>query len=60
MGDGPTLNPMHLCLSAKITYCWNNDLAEQFVKQFMRRHEVEESEEVLLHELFTNHFISLK
>jgi len=59
-GDGPTLNPMRLCFDAKITHCWNNDLAEQFVERFMRRHEVEESDESLLHELFTNRFISLK
>ena len=59
-GDGPTLNPMCLCLGAKITHCWNNDLAEKFVKWFMCRHEVKASEEVLLHELSTNCFITLK
>jgi hypothetical protein len=45
MGDGPKLNPMRLCLGAKITHCWNSDLAEQFVERFMHRHKVEESEE---------------
>jgi hypothetical protein len=60
MGDGPKLNPMRLCLGAKTTHCWNSDLAEQFVERFMRRHEVKESEEPLLHELFTNRFTALK
>ena len=60
MGDGPKLNPMHLCLGAKITHCRNSDLAEQFYEQFMHRHKVEKSEEPLLHELFTNYFLALK
>ena len=59
-GDGPKLNPMHLCLGAKIIHCWNSDLAEQFVERFMHRHEVKKSEEQVLHELFTNCFITLK
>jgi len=59
-GDGPELNPMRLFLGAKITHCWNNDLAEQFVERFMHRHEVEEGEETLLYELFANRFIALK
>jgi len=59
-GDGPELNPMRLCFDVKITHCWNNDLAEQFVEWFMRSHDVDESQESLLHELFTNRFISLK
>jgi hypothetical protein len=59
-GEGPELNPMRLWLGAKITHCWNNDLAEQFVEWFMGRHEVEESEESLLHEIFTNRFLSLR
>jgi hypothetical protein len=59
-GDGPELNPMRLCFDVKITHCWNNDLAEQFVEWFMGRHDVDASQESLLHELFTNRFISLK
>jgi hypothetical protein len=55
-GDGPKLNFMRLCLNAKITHCWNSDLAEQFVEWFMRRHEVKESEKPLLHKLFTKLF----
>jgi len=51
---------MRLCFDVKITHCWNNDLAEQFVEWFMRSHDVDESQESLLHELFTNRFISLK
>jgi hypothetical protein len=60
MRDDPKLNPMCLCLGAKITHCWNSDLAEQFVEWFMHRHEIKESEEPLLHELFTNCFTTLK
>src|SRR5882757_4154475 len=57
-GDGLELNPMRLCFNVKITHCWNNHLAEQFVEWFMGSHDVGESQESLLHELFTNCFRS--
>lgn len=59
-GYGPELNPMQLCFNVPVTHCWNIDLAEQFIQQFMRQHEIEKSEEPLLYELFTNRFGSLK
>ena len=51
---GPELKPMRLCLDAPISHAWNNDLAEQFVSRFMHYHELEKSDERLLHELFSN------
>jgi hypothetical protein len=59
-GKGPELKPMRLCLDVSISHAWNNDLAEQFVSWFMRYHDLEQSEEGLLHELFVNRFSCLK
>ena len=59
-GDGPVLDPMHLSFDVPASHIWNNDLAEQFVEQFMHQHEVDESEEGLIHELFTTHYTCLK
>lgn len=59
-GDGPELNPMRLCFDMPVTHAWNNDLAEQFVEQFMHHNKVEESDEALIHELFVNRFTCLK
>jgi hypothetical protein len=60
IGEGPILKPMQLCFNVPVTHCWNTDLAEQFIQRFMHQHEIEQSEEALLVELFTNRFGSLK
>jgi hypothetical protein len=59
-GNGPELKPMRLCFDVKMSHAWNGNLAEQFVSRFMRYHDLGESDEALLHELFTARYISLK
>jgi hypothetical protein len=59
-GPGPVLKPMRLCFDVPARHAWNIDLAEQFVQRFMRNHEVDESEECLIYELFNGRFNSLK
>src|SRR5271155_6197330 len=59
-GNGPELKPMRLYFDMKMSHAWNSDLAEQFVSRFMRYHDLGESDEALLHELFTTRYTSLK
>ena len=59
-GDGPVLDPMCLFFDVPASHIWNNDLAEQFVERFMHQHKVDESEEGLIHELFTTCYTCLK
>lgn len=59
-GPGPVLTPMHLSFDVTAKHAWNNDLAEQFVMEFMNNHEIGEDEEQLVYELFTVRFSTLK
>jgi hypothetical protein len=59
-GPGPKLNPMRLCFDVPAKHAWNTDLAEQFVKEFMKYHGIDSNEEPLIYELFEARFTSLK
>lgn len=59
-GPGPVFKPMRLSFDVTVKHAWNNDLAEQFVEQFMRDHKISKAEEPLLYELFSVRFYSLK
>ena len=59
-GDSSLLDPMCLSFNVLASHIWNNDLAEQFFEWFMHWHKVDESEEGLIHELFTTHYTCLK
>ena len=59
-GPGPELKPMRLCFNVTAKHAWNDELAEQFVTNFRRFHEIGIHEEPLLYELFAVRFSSLK
>jgi hypothetical protein len=60
-GPGPDLmNDMRFSFDVPAMHAWNNDLAEQFVTEFMKHRKINSAEAPLVYELFTTRFSTLK